>query len=62
MNGADPSAAQTAYDAATILFNTYTPEQIKVLKGNHSLRAQFINLAGILGDYNEGLIGPGHCD
>ena len=62
MNGADPSAAQAAYDAATILFNTYTPAQIAVLRGSDPLRQQFISLAGILGQYNEGYIGPGHCD
>jgi len=62
MNGADPSAAQAAYDAATILFNTYTPAQIAVLRGSDPLRQQFISLAGILGQYNEGFIGPGHCD
>jgi len=62
MNGADPSAAQAAYDAATILFNTYTPAQIAALRGSNPLRQQFISLAGILGNYNEGIIGPGHCD
>ncbi|OGU69308.1 MAG: hypothetical protein A2W30_04335 [Ignavibacteria bacterium RBG_16_36_9] len=62
LNGADPSAAQEAYDAATILFNNYTPAQIAALKGNNPTRQQFISLAGILGNYNEGIIGPGHCD
>jgi hypothetical protein len=62
MNGADPSAAQAAYDDATTLFNTYTPAQIKALKGSNPVRQQFISLAGILGQYNEGYIGPGHCD
>ena len=62
LNGADPSAAQEAYNAATTLFNTYTPAQIKALKGSNSLRQQFISLAGILGQYNEGYIGPGHCN
>lgn len=62
LNGADPSAAQAAFNEATGLFETYTPAQIGALKGNNALRQQFINLAGILGDYNEGLIGPGHCD
>ncbi len=62
LNGADPTAAQAAYNDATVLFNTYTPAQIGALKGNNALRQQFINLAGILGNYNEGIIGPGHCD
>lgn len=62
--GADPTDAQEAIDAATELFETFTPAQIADLKGKggKELRARFIELAGILGSYNEGLIGPGHCD
>jgi hypothetical protein len=62
LNGADFGAAQAAFDAATVLFNTYTPEEIGELKGSDPIRAQFIDLAGTLDDYNNGLIGPGHCD
>jgi hypothetical protein len=63
MNGAGiPSEVQTAYNSATTLFNTYYPADIAPLKGNNPTRAQFINLAGILGDYNSGITGPGHCD
>jgi hypothetical protein len=62
LNGADFSAAQDAFNQATTLFNTYTPEQIALLKGSSQTRQQFISLAGILGEYNEGIIGPGHCD
>ena len=62
LNGADFSAAQSAFDEATGLFQTYTPAQIKLLKGNNPIRQQFISLAAILGNYNEGIIGPGHCD
>jgi hypothetical protein len=63
LNGADPSAAQDAFDEATDLFNTYTPEEVAGLKGKvgKELRAQFIDLAEILDDYNNGYIGPGHC-
>jgi hypothetical protein len=60
--GADDSAIATAFAQATPLFETYTPAQIKALKGNNAIRQQFITLAGTLGSYNEGLIGPGHCD
>ena len=60
--GADGSAVTATLSTATTLFNTYTPAQIGALKGNNPVRAQFISLAGILGSYNEGLIGPGHCD
>jgi hypothetical protein len=62
LNGADGSSIQTEFDTATGLFNTYTPAEIGALKGNNALRQQFISLAGTLGAYNEGLIGPGHCD
>ncbi len=63
LNGASvTSGVQAALDSANILFNTYTPAQIAALKGSSSIRQQFINLAGTLGSYNEGLIGPGHCD
>lgn len=44
------------------LFEEYTPEEIGALKGNNSLRKQFIEYAGLLDDYNNGKIGPGHCD
>jgi len=62
LNGADGSSIQTEFDTATHLFNTNTPAGIGALKGKDALRQQFISLAGTLGDYNEGLIGPGHCD
>ena len=62
LNGADFSAAQAAFDEATALFELYTPAQIAALRGNSPVRANFIRLAGILGQYNEGYIGPGHCD
>jgi hypothetical protein len=63
LNGADFTDAQAAFDAATDLFETYTPEYVAGLKGpaGNALRAQFIELAEILDDYNNGLIGPGHC-
>jgi hypothetical protein len=64
LDGADGSAIATAFASATTLFETYTPAQIAALKGptGKELRSQFIGLAGTLGSYNEGLIGPGHCD
>lgn len=62
LNGADFSAAENAFEDATLLFDTYTPAYIATLKGNNPIRQQFISFAGILGDYNEGIIGPGHCE
>lgn len=63
LNGADPSDAQAAFNSATVLFDdpSHTPSYIGGLKGNNSILKDFIDLAGILGKYNEGLIGPGHC-
>lgn len=65
LNGAVfPPAVQTAFDAATVLFNTYTPEQVAAMKGKNgnTVRQQFTNLAGILGAFNEGETNPaGHC-
>jgi hypothetical protein len=56
-----PSLVTTAFDEAATLFQTYTPAQISALPGESSLRQQFIMLSEILGDYNEGYLGPGHC-
>jgi hypothetical protein len=38
-------------------FSTYTPTNWP--KG---LKNQIVQNAGVLGSYNEGLTGPGHCD
>jgi hypothetical protein len=63
LNGASvPMEVQSALDAGKNLFMTYTPAQIAVLKGSNSVRQQFISNAKILDDYNNGIIGPGHCD
>jgi len=50
-----------ALSQAEWLFNTYTPAQIAALKGSSTLRQSFINYATILDDYNNGVVGPGHC-
>jgi len=60
-NASAPTAVTDAIAAAEALFVAWTPAQIGALKGNDALRAQFITNAGILGSYNEGAIGPGHC-
>ncbi len=62
LNGASiPPSVLAAFNAATVLFNTYTPAQIAGLPGNNPIRKQFVNLAGILDKYNNGITGPGHC-
>jgi hypothetical protein len=62
-SGADsPASVDAAITAADALFDVYTPAEIGALKGNKQPRPQFISAAGTLGAYNEGTIGPGHCD
>ena len=57
--GANPTDAQVAFNEATILLDTYTPNEVK---GNAGLEADCVRLGSILDDYNNGRIGPGHCD
>lgn len=61
---AAPANVQAAIAAAEVLFMEYTPAEVAAAKGKggKELRAQFTTLAGLLASYNEGLIGPGHCD
>jgi hypothetical protein len=56
-----PSAVLTAFNQATSLFTMYTPAQIGGLPGDDPVRQQFVALAAILDDYNNGLTGPGAC-
>jgi len=60
--GANPAEAWDAFSAATVLFTGTNPNDIADMKGNDPIRQQFIAAADILADYNEGLVGPGHCD
>ena len=59
-----PANVQDAIDAAEDLFMEYTPAEVAAAKGKggKELRSQFTTLASLLASYNEGLIGPGHCD
>jgi len=61
LNGADPTAAQAAFNEATVLFQTYTPGAVAALKGRSATRQMFISLTETLDNYNNGYIGPGHC-
>ncbi len=63
LNGADISVVQGELAEAKTLFETYEPYEVAKLRGKEGafLRATFISLAEILDDYNNGLIGPGHC-
>lgn len=54
--------AAAAFAAGEDLFETHTPATIGALSGDDPLRQLFISLAATLDDYNNGVIGPGHCD
>jgi hypothetical protein len=58
-----PTPVVTALSSAESLFNQFSPLDILLMKGKTSgaLRSEFIQLAGILDDYNNGITGPGHC-
>lgn len=56
-----PQAVLDAIDHADDLFTTYSIAYVGDLKGKNSIRKDFIDTAGILGAYNEGITGPGHC-
>lgn len=62
LGGADPTVAASAIAAAEALFGAYTPAQVAALAKNSPVRAQFISLSGTLDQYNNGIIGPGHCN
>jgi len=57
LNGADTSAVSSQIAHAAALFAVYTPTSTL----SRAVRADFIATAGILDNYNNGLIGPGHC-
>lgn len=63
LNGTSaPELVTDVLAEAEALFNAYTPAQIGALKGSNALRKTFIEHAKILDQYNNGIIGPGHCD
>jgi hypothetical protein len=62
LNGASmPPEVLSAWNEATTLFQTWTPTQLGAQKGNQQPRKRFLELAGLLDMYNNGLLGPGHC-
>ena len=62
VNDADTTEVNDELQAAEDLFESYDPDDIAILRGKKQPRPQFISLAGTLASYNEGEIGPGHCD
>jgi len=59
LTGASFSAAAAAFAEATTLLETTTPAQAPL---EDAARAKWTALAGILDDYNNGRLGPSHCD
>lgn len=49
-----PSEVREAFDEATDLFEEHTPEDVEEWRGNHGQRQDFIELAEILDDFNNG--------
>jgi hypothetical protein len=59
--GADPSAVLTEFGQAATLLSTYTWDY-DWKADPAGVRDQFISLASTLDEYNNGYIGPGHCE
>jgi uncharacterized repeat protein (TIGR01451 family) len=57
---ANPTVLGTAMSDAEWLFNNYNIDYD--FKGDPAVRNQFIMLAGTLNDFNEGYLGPPHCE
>ena len=55
-------AAAAAFADGEALLSTADPDVIGALQGDDPLRQQFISAGATLDDYNNGVIGPGHCD
>jgi hypothetical protein len=58
-----PADVISALNEAGPLLENNSPDTLMSIKGKTGtdLRNRFITLAGLLGSYNEGTIGPGHC-
>ena len=59
LNGSAAGAVQSTMDAALVLLQTYTPANVKA---SSALRGQFVAAGSVLDAYNNGVVGPGHCD
>ena len=58
-NNANPKDIVHTFNTATRFLETYTPNSVD---GNKNLENKCVELGGILDDFNNGRIGPGHCD
>ena len=59
LNDADPADVSDAFDEATEFLSTYDQEDVNQ---SSDLQADCVRLGGILDEFNNGVIGPGHCD
>lgn len=62
LHGADTSSVAAALAHATTLLNQYDGNPLAMSAITGSVREDFVATAAILDQYNNGLIGPGHCD
>lgn len=62
-NGASlPGEVEDALTAGTGYFEAYTPADMAGFKGkNKNLRQDVLDAAVVLDEYNNGILGPGHC-
>jgi hypothetical protein len=63
LNGASaPASVTSALAGASGFFAAYTPAEAGALGKTSTARTQALAWASTLASYNEGAIGPGHCD
>ncbi len=60
--GSDPTPISADMERAIQIFSTYTPAQIGALRGNNPLRQEILAIAARLDQYNNGGLGPEHCN
>jgi hypothetical protein len=53
---------KAAFDSGLLFFQTYTPGQTAGWRGNQQPLAAARAWRSVLASFNEGDIGPGHCD
>ena len=62
LGGTIPANVQTALTQGQAFLDANDINKDLKGKDAKALKAQAVALAGILGSFNEGTIGPGHCD
>ena len=59
LSGASGTSIANAFGGATDFLSMYTPNDVS---NSQDLQAKAVELGAVLDDYNNGIIGPGHCD